>query len=133
MSSFEAQNKIQSFVAQDMAPESSTVDILSSISLISKLEAEAKASPDGPMSAIIAEELKFLRAGIRAVREPAISARFGSTLASAQTVAQLLKAEHSKNVYSSLMKGILDSDSSTNTDEAIKGLSGGGSSNIFSN
>ena len=60
MSSFEAEKKIEQLISNDLNPQLSTIDILSSLKLISHFEQKIADGDDNPSTSIAKEELKYL-------------------------------------------------------------------------
>ena len=109
MSSFEAEKKIEGLIANDLSPQLSTIDILSSLKLISHFESKIAENDDNPTTKIAKEELKYLGLAMTALNDnPALSQRFGHGFSGAMAVSGLLKQRQSERVYKNIIDGVLD-------------------------
>ena len=117
MSSFEAEKKLEGLIANDTAPQLSTIDILSSLKLISHFESKIEDGDRNPTTAIAKEELKYLGLAMKALEgNPALSQRFGNGFSGAMAVSGLLKQRQSERVYKNIIDGVLDSGSAVGLD-----------------
>jgi hypothetical protein len=108
-SSFDQQQKLNQLIAGENDPNMTTIDILSSLKLISHFETQIDEGKDNATAAIAQEELKYLNAGMKALKtNPALSSRFGSGFQGAMSIAGLLKTKQSERVYDSIIGKILD-------------------------
>ena len=127
MSSFEAERKIESLIANDLSPQLSTIDVLSSLKLISHFEGKIQEGSDTPTTKIAKEELKYLGLAMSALENnPSLSQRFGSGFSGAMAVSGLLKQRQSERVYKQIIDGVLDSGTGqTDLDTSVAKVNGG--------
>ena len=122
--SYESQQKLNSLVANDVTPQLSTVDVLSSLKLISHFE-----SPDVRKTVageIAQKEIEYLKLGFQAVRDnPALSDKFGNGFQGGMAVASLLKAKQAERVYDDIIGKILETNDSTKLNNVIGRLNKG--------
>jgi len=110
--SYESEKKIESLIANDLNPQLSTIDILSSLKLISHFEQKIADNDESPSTSIAKEELKYLGLAMKALNDnPALTTRFGSGMSGAMAVSGLLKQRQSERVYKTIIDGVLDTDS----------------------
>jgi hypothetical protein len=125
-SSYDQQQKLNQLVAGENDPNMTTIDILSSLKLISHFEEKIEEGKGGATSLIAQEELKYLNAGMRALKgNPALSTRFGSGFQGAMSIAGLLKTKQSERVYDSIIGKILD-DNSMSVDAGVESVNSRG-------
>jgi hypothetical protein len=127
-SSFDQQQKLNQLIAGENDPNMTTIDILSSLKLISHFETQINDNKDAATSLIAKEELKYLTAGMNALKSnPSLSTRFGSGFQGAMSIAGLLKTKQSERVYNSIIGNILDQNEMT-VDEGVANVNsrGGG-------
>jgi len=110
-SSYENQLKLQQLIDNNTTPGQSTIDILSSLKLISYFEDSKNASTAA--GTVAQEEIKWLKAGMSALKDnPALTNRFGSGFEGAVAISNLLKQKSSECVYDSILEGVLESKAS---------------------
>ena len=110
--------QIERAVANDTAPSLSSVDVLSSLKLFGTLRKQL--SDTDISTAIIAEELKYLDAGMIAVsKNPILSHKFGGGFSGCMAVAELLKERNSQRIYNKVI------------DDALQGYKGINNDNPF--
>ena len=130
MSSFEAERKLEQLVTNDLNPQLSTIDILSSLKLISHFEGKISDGDDNPTTKIAKEELKYLGLAMKALNDnPALSTRFGHGFSGAMAVSGLLKQRQSERVYKNIIDGVLDDggDVGLDLDTSVARINRGGS------
>ena len=109
MASYDSEKKLESLISNDLSPQLSTIDILSSLKLIGHFEEKITSDPDAPTSKIAAEELKYLGLAMKALNDnPALSTRFGNGFSGAMAVSGLLKQRQSERVYKNIIDSVLD-------------------------
>ena len=122
--------QIERAVANDTAPSLSSVDVLSSLKLFGTLRKQLSDTDiSSAEKAIIAEELKYLDAGMIAVsKNPILSHKFGGGFSGCMAVAELLKERNSQRIYNKVIddalqgyKGIIN-DNPFHTDVYINKL-----------
>ena len=109
MSSFEAEKKIEGLIANDLSPQLSTIDVLSSLKLISHFEEKIEADDTNPTTKIAKEELKYLGLAMKALEDnPSLTQRFGSGFSGAiMAVSGLLKQRQSERVCRSIIDKVI--------------------------
>lgn len=107
MESFAQQKKVESLIAADPQPVSTSPDNLSVIKLLNYFAEESeggkKISP--ALQELVDSETQYLISGIKLISEnPTLKNQLGLSLSSAQKMASLLKARSNELLY----QGILD-------------------------
>ena len=124
--SYAQQKQLESLVSNDLTPQMSTIDILSSLKLIGHWE-----NPDNANTVagkIAQKELEYLKLGFTAVQQnPALSQKFGNNFQGGLAVSQLLKTAQAERIYTKLIGQVLDSNKDMEITTAITRLNGGGS------
>ena len=95
--------QLERHIANDVTPSRTTTDILANLKLLHEMEAVA-AKQDSPLGAIAKEEMKYLNAAMRSMKDNRIlRERFGSGLQGAMDVAALLKDRYNSKVFDAVM------------------------------
>lgn len=128
--SFEGQQKISQLVANDITAQNpNTIDILSSLKLISHFESDG--AKDTVAGRIAQKEIEYLKLGMEAVQNnPALANKFGNGFAGASAVSQLLKQKQSERIYDDIMNSILEGSEAFKKDTVIGNLNAGSKSAI---
>ena len=121
MSTYDSEKKIEGLISNDLSPQLSTIDILSSLKLIGHFENQIEEHPDKATSKVAKEELKYLGLAMKALEDnPALTSRFGSGFAGAMAVTGLLKQRQSERTYKKIIDDILDTpDSGLDLDTSV--------------
>lgn len=120
MASYEAEKKIEGLISNDLSPQLSTIDILSSLKLISHFEEKIQAKDPNPSTKVAKEELKYLGLAMKALEDnPALTSRFGSGFSGAMAVTGLLKQRQSERTYKRIIDDILDTEAATQLDTSV--------------
>lgn len=107
--SYESEKKLEQLVSNDLNPQLSTIDILSSLKLISHFEQKIADGDENPSTSIAKEELTYLGLAMKALNDnPALTTRFGSGMSGAMAVSGLLKQRQSERVYKKIIDDVLD-------------------------
>lgn len=104
---YSQQLQLNSLFANDTTPGMSTIDILSSIKLLSNIQATAENGAN-PLSHVAREETKYLVAAMDALKKnKVLSDKFGSGFQGSMTLAGLLKQHHAKQVFEGTLAEVL--------------------------
>ena len=94
--------QLERHIANDVTPSRTTTDILANLKLLSEMETVS--AKDTALGSIAKEEMKYLSAAMRSMKENKILRdRFGSGLQGAMDVAALLKDRYNTKVFDAVM------------------------------
>ena len=98
--------QLERHIANDVTPSRTTTDILANLKLLHEM---SNISGDTPLGSIAKEEMKYLTAAMRSMKENKILRdRFGSGLQGAMDVAALLKDRYNTKVFDAVMDHAMD-------------------------
>ena len=98
--------QLERHIANDVTPSRTTTDILANLKLLHEM---SNIGGDTPLGSIANEEMKYLNAAMRSMKENKILRdRFGSGLQGAMDVAALLKDRYNTKVFDAVMDHAMD-------------------------